>query len=159
MKPLVTFTLAIACACGSLPAGAQSSWFTVVGNSRLAHENTVQVDVASIKGTAELRTAQVRVSRSNTRHSPWAKVDFRSFVALTEFDCKARSARYLQTDFHALPLWQGQPFHSVTYAPDVVAVMRFRDISPNPAERIVRAACELNSVSTSWDVRALPLSL
>lgn len=126
---------------------ADPTWFTIVGNPVDPAADTIQVEVASIQGDDALRTAKIRVSRANVRLSPWAKVEFRSFVALTQFDCKARTARYLATDFHRQPLWQGTPFHSVTYPRDVVATMRFRDVDPNPAERIVRAACELRSVA------------
>lgn len=126
---------------------ADPTWFTIVGNRADPRVDTIEVEVASIQGDDAVRTAKVRVSRADVRRSPWAHVEFRSFVALTQFDCKARTARYLASDFYRQPLWKGAPFHSVTYTRDVVAVMRFRDVDPNPAERIVRAACELRSVA------------
>ncbi|MBP7565314.1 MAG: hypothetical protein KA795_04840 [Burkholderiaceae bacterium] len=140
---------AFAAWCAAPVSAAERSWFTVVGHPDQADVDTIQVDVASIQGNENERTAMIRVSRASLRISPWADVKFRSFEALVHFDCPSRMARYRAVTYWSQPIWQGEPLRSVTFGPQSDSLMRFRGVEPNPAERIVRAACESHGISSA----------
>ena len=106
----------------------------------MAETDTVQVD--PVARDTEPRVMGVRVSRSAPRIS-WDGVPYRSYVAEVEFDCTLRTARYLGITFFLEPLWQGAPVRTVDYRADDPRRMEFREIDPNPTQRIVSAACPL----------------
>jgi hypothetical protein len=120
----------------------QTDWFTVLGNPGDASIDMVQVDPTTIKTTGDLKTMNVRASRSQPRLN-WDKVPYRSYESRVVFDCKAMKADYMFVAYYMTPLWQGMPYKTVDYAGDP-RPMRFRDVEPNPTERIVRAACRSN---------------
>jgi hypothetical protein len=146
-RSLAAFALTAWCAV-SVNA-AERSWFTIVGDPDQADADTIQVDVASILGNDADRTAVIRVSRASLRISPWAELQFRSFAALVHFDCVSRTARYREVTYWSQPIWRGQPLRSMEFGPQTQAVMRFRGVEPNPAERIIRAACESQGISST----------
>ncbi len=131
--------LALACSV-ALAQAAAPAWFTVVGDPDDAATNTVQVDPAALQVDGDRRTLRMRVNRSAERTNPLG-VKFRSFESVVLFDCAARTAGYVRTEFHALPLWKGMPHQVIDYPPGTVSPMAFRDMTPNPAPRIIRAAC------------------
>lgn len=120
-------------------ASAQAVWLTVAGDPENEAVNTVQVDPVSIERSPELRTMKVRVSRSVQRTS-WDGIPYRSYVSTVLFDCRRFTARYLSITYHALPGWRGEPVKTVEYE-DPPRWMEFRDIQPNPNQRIITAAC------------------
>ena len=122
-----------------------STWLTMRGEPDDAANDVVQVDVESIDGKAEMRTMLVRVSRAQQRTSRDGVV-FRSYLSVVEFDCAKSSARFLSADFYSLPLWRGAAHQSLVYGRDQVRPMVFRDMTPNPSERIIRAACKSGDV-------------
>ena len=117
----------------------EKAWFTVAGNPRDAAVDTVQVDPVAVATTPERKTMYVRVSRASQRTN-WEGVPYRSYESQVAFDCRARKAEYLIATYYMAPLWTGTP-HTTTDYTDKPRPMLFRDVEPNPTQRIVRAAC------------------
>lgn len=130
---------------GAMGAAQASTWLTMRGEPDDAANDIVEVDAESIEGKTELRTMQVRVNRAQQRTSRDGVV-FRSFVSVVEFDCSKSTARFLSADFYRLPLWRGAVHQSLVYSRDQVRPMVFREMTPNPSERIIRAACKSGEV-------------
>ncbi|MBT2323291.1 hypothetical protein J7E62_13135 [Variovorax paradoxus] len=126
---------------GLITAGAQAQpdWFTVTGNPDDASVDTVQVDPVAVKSSGDLKTMNVRVSRSAPRIN-WDGVPYCSYASRVVFDCRAGKASYLYARYYLEPLWQGASHKAVDYAGQP-RPMLFRNIEPNPTGRIVRAAC------------------
>jgi hypothetical protein len=82
---------------------------------------------------------KVRVSRSADRTS-WDGVPYRSYESTVLFDCVNRTARSTRITYYTQPAWNGA-VKSVNYGPAVPRWMQFREVEPNPNERIVHAAC------------------
>lgn len=118
---------------------AQATWFTVAGNPLDPLADTVQVDPRAARSDSDVRTMSVRVSRAGPRKN-WDGLPYRSYVSEVAFDCRAGRAEYRRASFYAQPLWQGPVLHEADYqkAPQP---MTFRGMSPNPTQRLVRAAC------------------
>lgn len=120
-------------------AHAQSTWFTVIGDEKDGASDTIQVDPESMT-SGDIRTLRVRVNRAAVRTS-WDNVRYRSYVSLVTFDCVQRSARYVSIAYYPLPLWMGESHKTSDYTTGTPRMMLFRDVTPNPSARIVRAAC------------------
>ncbi len=126
---------------GSLHAQpAQTTWLNVLGDPKDVAVNTIEVDPIPVAVNGDLRTMKIRVSRSVQRTS-WDGVPYRSYTSTVLFDCASKTARYLSLDFYMEPAWQGTSHKTSTYPPDVKRPMEFRDVTPNPTQRLVRAAC------------------
>ncbi|MDB5849983.1 MAG: hypothetical protein JWP29_3735 [Rhodoferax sp.] len=119
---------------------APSTWFTVMGDPYDTTVNTVQVDPVDYDGDS--RTMRVRVSRSTLRTS-WDGVPYRSYTSNVAFDCDRNKARYLSLSYYAQPGWHGEPDKTVDYTTGPPRMMEFRDVTPNPTQRIIHAACRL----------------
>lgn len=120
-----------------------ADWFTVTGNPRDPTVNTVEVDPVAIGAAGGRKTMNVRVSRSEQRNN-WEGVPYRSYESQVVFNCRAGTGQYLVATFYMAPLWQGTPHKTTDYAANP-RPMLFRDVEPNPTERIVRAACRTQS--------------
>lgn len=120
---------------------AQAAWFTVLGDPQEPAVNTIEVDPVPIFVQGEVRTMKIRVSRSTPRTS-WDGVNYRSYTSTVSFDCANKSARYLSLDFYREPLWKGESHKTSTFPESVVRRMEFRDVTPNPTQRLIRAACQ-----------------
>ncbi len=120
-------------------AQAETQWFTVTGNPADASVDTVQVDPVATKTAGQFRTMNVRVSRKMQRFN-WEQVPYRSYESRVVFDCRARKASYVYATFYPMPLWQGPPNKTSDYAASPPPML-FRDVEPNPTDRIIRAAC------------------
>ncbi|RZL87125.1 MAG: hypothetical protein EOP76_19325 [Variovorax sp.] len=118
---------------------SEKAWFTVAGNPGNPAVDTVQVDPVAVATTPERKTMYVRVSRASQRTN-WEGLPYRSYESQVAFDCRARKAHYLIATYYMAPLWAGDP-HSTTDYTDKPQPMLFRDVEPNPTQRIVRAAC------------------
>lgn len=121
------------------PAEAETRWFTVTGNPGDALVDTVQVDPVAVHVKGGFKTMKLRVSRASPRLN-WEQLPYRSYEARVVFDCRARKGSYVYAIYYAVPLWAGDP-HNVTDYAGNPRPMLFRDIEPNPTDRIVRAAC------------------
>lgn len=128
-----------------LSALAQSEWLTVsAADESSADTDVVQVDADSGATKRGVRTMDIRVSRSKPRSS-WDGVGYRSYTATVAIDCATKTGRYVSLDFYRLPLWKGASHKTSTYLSAEVRAMQFLDMSPNPTERIIRAACQTSS--------------
>lgn len=116
------------------------NWLTIVGAPEDPAVNTIQVDPSSIEREDDLRTMRIRVNRSTVRTS-WDGVNYRSYEAWVQIDCRDHSARYKSISFHVQPVWRGKVLRTVDYSKGVVRAMGFRDVVPNPNRRIIFAAC------------------
>ena len=128
--------LALACAAG---VRAQSNWFTVAGNPDDPNVDTVQVDPVAVYREDAARVMSVRVSRATPRRN-WEGVGYRSYHSEVVFDCRVRRAHYRQASYHNEPLWRGEAHTRTDYRSDPKPML-FKDMAPNPTQRIVRAAC------------------
>ncbi len=137
MAKWLALAFALGMSCSQLHA--QTDWFTVSGNPLDPAVDTVQVDPVAVSASNGRKTMKVRVSRAGPRISSQG-VPYRSFEAQVVFDCRARTARYLTAAFYMAPSWQG-PSHRTTDYTGNARPMSFRDIEPNPSERILSAAC------------------
>lgn len=142
-RALVTMGLATCMTFHAAGARAQGDWFTVTGNPSDAKADTVQVDPVALGVEGATRTMNVRVNRSVARVN-WDKVPYRSYESQVVFDCQTRRAGYVQARYFTAPLWQGEPSAVVDYTGDP-RPMLFRDMEPNPTQRIVRAACRIKA--------------
>lgn len=122
-------------------AEAQTPWFTVTGNPADAGADTVAVDPVAIRSEGDLRTMNVRVSRSTERRN-WDGLPYRSYESRVVFDCRARKAAYVEATFYAEPLWRGKARPTIDYSSNP-RPMLFRDVEPNPTQRLIRAACRV----------------
>ncbi|MEO7887710.1 MAG: surface-adhesin E family protein [Polaromonas sp.] len=152
MKKIIIILLTLACtnsvwAAPAAPA-APAIWFTVTGDPQDPTVNTIEVDPTPVAANGDMRAMQVRVSRAQSRTS-WDGVPYRSYVSTVLFDCADKSAKYVTLAFYLQPLWKGESHKTVTYNNDVVRPMAFRDVTPNPTERIIRAACETGKVTNN----------
>ena len=130
------------------PAATESDWFTVVGDVSQpseASKDVVQVSPGSISDASGLRVMQIRANRAENRVSRDG-VPYRSFNATVEFDCENKTARYLSLNYFMQPGWQGPSHKTSTFTREQFRPMAFTSMVPNPAARIVRAACESKAV-------------
>lgn len=145
-KALAAGVLVCAGIGGAVAAGTE--WLTMAGDAELPYktaQNLIQVSPQSIQGTAELRTMDVRVNRSTLRTN-WDGIPYRSYVGTVEFDCLKNTARYVVMNYYMAPVWDGPVHQTVTYPPEQQRLMAFREVSPNPLQRIVKAACMSKNV-------------
>ena len=129
-------------------AHARADWFNVLGDAADESVNTIEVDPTPLSITGETRIMRVRVSRSQDRVN-WDGVPYRSYVAEVFFDCPNNMARYLSIDYYRLPAWKGERYLRREYLQTEPRLMQFRDVEPNPYQRIIRAACHTSSITNN----------
>ena len=115
------------------------SWLTILGSPGDPDVDTILIDPTPSAVKGHMRWMNLRLNRAKTRTSTDGIV-FRSFVSVIEFDCDKRSARFTKTQFYNDPLW-ASPGRAMDYPAAMVRPMAFREIEPNPSERVIRAAC------------------
>lgn len=130
---------------GGMGTVQASTWLTMRGEPDDDTNDIVEVNPESMEGKTELRTMQVRVSRAHQRTSRDGVV-FRSFLSVVEFDCAKNTARFVSAEFYHLPMWRGPVHHTMAYSREQMRPMVFREMTPNPTERIIRAACKTSDV-------------
>jgi hypothetical protein len=114
-------------------------WFTVVGDPTQPDSETVQVDPVALDTDDDTRTMGLRVNRSQ-EHRNWDEVPYRSYESRVLINCRAHRAHYLEATFYSEPLWQGNPHQAANYRKSPKPML-FSGMTPNPVERIIRAAC------------------
>ncbi len=134
----------MACLWGASCVQAQTAWLNIMGDASDPAVNTIEVHPTAVSLSKHRQVMRVRVSRSTDRTS-WDGIAYRSYQAKVLFDCPHKTARYLSIEFYLAPGWKGEPYQTSLYT-ETVRLMAFRDVEPNPAQRIVRAACESASV-------------
>lgn len=128
-------------------AHAQTAWFNIMGDPADDTVDTIEVDPTPVSVSGAQRVMRLRVSRSADRTN-WDGVLYRSYVAEVSFDCLTSTASYLTIDYFSLSGWRGEPSKRGVYLPADPRPLRFRDVVPNPAQRIIRAACQTASIIT-----------
>lgn len=150
MKPSgvrVLRTLALsAVLCGGGAARAEA-WFTIQGDPKSSTVDTVQVSPETITVFEDLRTMKIRVSRGAMRRA-YDGEPYRSYEAVAEVDCEQRQARYRRHTYFVEPLWAG-PGRSYVPPEGQKPQLAFRSITPNPAQRLIQAACTLHEVKSN----------
>ena len=142
-KVLLGLSLAVAV---SAQCFAETNWFTIMGDKTDPTLDTIEVDAVLVSIHGSRRIMQVRTSRSAPRTN-WDGIPYRSFKATVEFDCIEKTAEYQQITYYMQPAWAGESHISTSYTKSEPRSMRFRDVKPNPVERIIKAAC--NSASAA----------
>jgi len=132
----------------SVSLQAQTVWFNVMGDPADETVNTIEVSPTPVSINGETRIMRVRVSRSANRVS-WDGAPYRSYVSEVLFDCANNTARYISIDYYRQPAWKGEPYQRSLYSQGKPRPMQFRDVEPNPYRRIIRAACETDSISNN----------
>lgn len=117
---------------------ADDPWLTISGDPLRPDQDTVQVNPVAVDRSPESRTLDIRVNRAQPRTN-WDGVPYRSYTAQVRIRCDERRGEYLSLRMFAQPLWTG-PMQEAHYS-EPRPPMRFRDVQPNPTERIIRAAC------------------
>ena len=140
-KILLSLSLAVNSQCF-----AEANWFTIVGDKTDPTLDTIEVDPVPVSINGSHRIMQVRTSRSMPRTN-WDGIPYRSYKAVVDFDCAAKTAEYQQMVYYMQPAWAGESHISTSYTKNNPRLMRFRDVKPNPVERIIKAAC--NSASAA----------
>ena len=120
-------------------SGANATWFTLTGDPAMADEDTVEVEVNTLNTVEQSRTLLIRVNRETDRTS-WDGVAYRSYTAQIVFECSVPAAYYQSITFFKQPLWLGEPL-TVAYGQQPRREVQFLAMQPNPASRLVRAAC------------------
>ena len=146
VKAFVLLPCCVVLTVGSAHAGYE--WLTMSGDGERPYktaQDLIQVSPETIQGTAEIRTMQIRVNRSAQRNN-WDGLPYRSYVGTVEFDCAKKTARYVVMNYYMTPIWEGPVYQTVTYPVSQPRLMAFRDVVPNPKDRIVKAACTSQSV-------------
>lgn len=138
-------TLLVLCLGGAACAQAETNWLNIMGDPKDPTVNTIEVDPTPVSQTKDGRVMRVRVSRSAERISSRG-IAYRSFEARVLFDCAHSTARYLLANLYLEPGWKGAPHHTTVYD-GPPQPMEFRDVEPNPAQRILRAACQSSGVT------------
>ncbi|WP_156472887.1 hypothetical protein [Pseudorhodoferax sp. Leaf265] len=127
------------CACLCVAEAATTPWLTVVGDPADPLADTIQVNPLFVRKDGPRRVMEVRVSRSQERTSTDG-IRFRAFHGLVAFDCEARVARFLSSQFYNAPLWR-DPGARLDYPESAWRSVEFRGFEPNPRDRVVQAAC------------------
>lgn len=128
-----------ACAVVTVAQAAPTPWLTVAGDPVDPRADTIQMNPLFIMKDGPRRIMEVRVSRSQPRTSTDG-IRFRSFHGLIEFDCDARVARFVSSQFFHAPLWR-DPGKKLDFPESAWRPVEFRGFEPNPRDKVVQAAC------------------
>lgn len=138
--------LVLALSLTSLNVRAEPAWLTVQGDAGDASTDTVQVDAKSAVAFDQARLVNIRVNRSSSRTGYDGK-PFRSYNSSVVIDCSKLTARHRTMDLFDGPFWTGKS-RSFRYE-DELKTMEFRDMVPNPKDRIVKAACTTDLIRSN----------
>ncbi|MGC3986365.1 MAG: hypothetical protein QM777_17500 [Pseudorhodoferax sp.] len=127
------------CAVLTVAQAASTPWLTVAGDPADPLADTIQINPLFVRKDGPRRVMEVRVSRSLERTSTDG-IRFRSFHGLVAFDCEARVARFVSSQFYNAPLWR-DPGPRLDYPESRWRPVEFRGFEPNPRARVVQAAC------------------
>ena len=128
-------------------AHAQGDWFNLMGDAAVDTVDTIEVDPTPVSISGGQRVMRLRVSRSTDRVN-WDGIPYRSYIAEVLFDCQNNTASFQKIDYFSLPAWKNEPDRRLVYSPADPRPMLFRDVVPNPTQRLIRAACQTSSITT-----------
>ncbi|WP_198087085.1 surface-adhesin E family protein [Variovorax sp. E3] len=123
-------------------AGVRAEWLTLTGTPGDAASSYVQVDPARIEVDGAHRTVALRMNLSEDRLNHDG-IKFRSFQALADVDCEARSARYVSASYFAQPNFVGDPVSVKQFEESDVRPMTLPGAPQGLAARTVNAACSV----------------
>lgn len=122
------------------PCFADTNWLTIMGDRSDPLQDTIEVDPTPVATAGEHRMLQIRVNRALPRVN-WDGIAYRSYSATADFDCGNKTASFQQLTYYMEADWAGEPHKTVSYLNNPPRPMRFRGVSPNPVDRIIKAAC------------------
>lgn len=157
MSPFYPALLACFAGVGATAAHASTTWLTLVGDPQDPTMDYIQFDPNGLAHDKGVPTLPIRVSRVRPRTSQEGIV-FRSFDAVVAVHCKKRTARFVSTSFYAEPHFKGTSFRTVVFDSSDIRPMAFREIKGEPAQRVVRAACN-KTIKTIEPDAETPVSL
>ena len=128
-------------------AESADAWLTIQGDPTSTTVDTVQVSPETVTVFDDLRTMKIRVSRAAVRKA-YDGEPYASYEAIAEVDCEQRQARYRRHVYFTAPLWTG-PGRVYTPPEDRKPQLAFRSMNPNPAHRLIQAACTLHEVKSN----------
>lgn len=120
------------------PAVATDEWLTIHGFPSQEDSDVIQVNPTSAAWSTQI-TLEVRVSRKQMRTS-FKGHRYRSYTALTAFDCGAKKGWYLSNQYYQEPLWRG-PITGREEFQQGEAPVAFKDVPGDTAAKLVTAAC------------------
>ncbi|MBN8755412.1 MULTISPECIES: surface-adhesin E family protein [Variovorax] len=121
-------------------AGVRAEWLTLTGTPGDATSSYVQVDPTSIEVDGTHRIVALRMNMQADRINRDG-VRFRSFQALANVDCDARSARYVSASYFAEPNFVGDPVLVKHFEEGDVRPVTLPGAPRELAARTVNAAC------------------
>jgi hypothetical protein len=127
-------------------AQAEGNWLTLVGDPKDQTADYIQLNPSGLSRDKNMRIVPVRVSRGHARTSKEGIV-FRSYEGVASIDCVTGSARILKASFYAEANFKGKPIRVEVFKPDDVRPLAFRDVSGQPTQRVVLAACNTRIAS------------
>ena len=137
---------------GSSVAHAAPTWLTLVGEPQDSTRDYIQFDPSGLSRDKGLPTLPIRVSRASPRTSKEGIV-FRSFEAVVAVHCKQGTASFVEASFYAEPDFKGASFRTVVFDLSDNRPMAFREIKGEPAQRVIRAACNTGIKTISPDAQ------
>jgi len=137
MHLALRFTALLALA-GTASVSNAQDWFTIAGYPELPDSDVVQIS-PTLSTWQHQVTLEVRTTRK-TERTGYGGVRYRSYSGMAVVDCDSTKGWFLTLTFFAQTNWQGEPVKAMTYRADE-APMVFNDISGNPADKLIRAAC------------------
>lgn len=132
----------------SLSAYSQTDWLTIEGDGSNPAIDTVEVSPVFVVLNDQEQKTRIKVSRSTQRTS-WEGIPYRSYEAEVIFNCSQNTARYFRIVFFMQPAWKGKPHKTAEYSLGTPRWMQFRNMNPNPTERIMRAVCQKEMVQST----------
>ena len=150
MRPFYPALFVCFAGVGASAGHASATWLTLVGDPQDATSDYIQFDPSGLVRDKGIPTLPVRVSRVRPRTSQEGIV-FRSYEAVVAVHCKEKSARFMRASFYAESDFKGTAFRTVVFDPSDNRPMAFREIKGEPAQRVVRAACNTTVKTISPD--------
>lgn len=132
----------------SVHAGARdaSSWLAVYDAIPPSPE-TVEIAPDRVAVFNDLRVIVVRTNRAKDRMG-YDGALYRSYQARVHVDCTKREGRFNQLTLYRGDRWTGES-REATFFGDDMPMLRFAEMNPNPAKRIIEAACTLGKVQST----------
>lgn len=119
---------------------AEDNWLTLVGEPKDPVADYIQLNPSGLSRDKDMRSIPVRVSRAHARTSKDGIV-FRSVEGVAAIDCRSGTTRIVQASYYKEANFKGTPIRVEVFKPGDVRPMVFKDVSGQPTQRVVRAAC------------------
>jgi hypothetical protein len=135
------FLVVIAIGLSSAAFAKDPAWLTIMGDARDAAADTLEVDATSAMAFESMRLVKMRVNRASPRVGYDGQA-YRSYYSTAVVDCAGMKAWHRSLALFNEPLWSGQiRLREYTQADN--RPVAFADMTPNPRERLLKAACAI----------------